>query len=1408
MALSCTTDPTSPYDISKTDYTLTLQSSRLTKISDFSVSDTVGDSIRIGAAVRLSMYVDSISVSIQPDSAASYVIKEFVGFKTEDTLWRSYQLKNTGITIISTTAFIKNGRTLSDSVTIMVHPHPFNHAPRWEIDTIVQKAWLGSALNLTLTDKCFDPRGDTLKFSLFPGAPVGDTVVDGHWAFIPAASDTGTFFPRILAQDPEGLSDTVTLHLIVQSPDTLGPEMKLISPAKDSVGVNISSIAVTILCKDKSGVALVACFMDGAACNGSSTDSTYTAMVVGLKPNRMNAITFIATDRSPLANKDTLTIHINYDSTLADNIPPMVRLVRPSRDTTIGVDSCIFQLICKDTSGISSVTCLTGNNSFAAVRTSKTDSLYTAKVTGFVGGKFMPIKIMVLDASPAFNTCSLSVRIKYDNDMTPPLIRLLSPLKDSSSVLENTTTLQIVCKDASGVASLSCALGSAFFTPVRSPASDSMWSINISGLAADKYNMITVIAADSSMQANKDTFSVDIKYDTDTIGPAMTLVVPAKDSLSVNAASYSVNIACKDASGIAAMTCSMNGTSLLTAHNPGDSIWQVNASGLSAGQFNKIVFFATDGSARANRNTLTVSIKYDPTMLDSVGPTFQRISGPVSGQVVANPVVSIADSIVDPNNVDSVYWTLNGAVAGKLTPDATGIYRLIDTLTKTHLDTIIIFAQDKSPLRNKSSFTIVLDYNIPPTIADTSVSTNRNSPLTWTLNAVSGDGDPLAWSALSAPLSAHGAISGTFPNVIFTPATNWSGVDSFRVRVKDAVWSDTATVKITVVNVLVAPKDVRVISQPASDTVIKGQGIVFTATMNSDVNPAPAFQWNHGQAAINGATAVSYSLGAVDVKDTGTYSVTITNTAGSATSPSVVLVVLVPPTISYPPSALTLTRCSGDTVSFNVTVGGTPPFTYQWQKNGSPISGGPNAAQFTIASALAADMGAYTCLVKLLSGAAGTLSHPFTLTVNTIVSVAANPLPQTKWAGDTAILSVGASGTAPFTYQWKKGTADIPGAASPSCTLVTTASDHGASFLCVVANGCGKDTSTSARLTVKAFKTIAGGFDHSLFLRTDNTLWACGHNHYGQLGKGDTMSAAAPVPVTTITDISKISARYHSVFLKNDGTVWACGFNQYGQLGLGDTIDRSAPVQITAVTSVSDIATGRFFTLLLTTGGSLYACGQNDSGQLGDGTKINRYAPVLVASGVSRIAAGAFHSLIVKSDNSLSACGSNEFGQLGDGTNVPRITFKTIMTGGVSNIATGAFHSLILKSDATLWVCGNNDSGQLGIGTRISQPTPVQVPGVSAAHIAAGSFHSIILETDNTLWTCGDNTFGQMGDGTLVDKLSPVQVATNVSAISGGVYFTLMLKSDGSLWASGRNNFGQLGDATSINRRVPNRITW
>src|SRR5260370_5398923 len=159
---------------------------------------------------------------------------------------------------------------------------------------------------------------------------------------------------------------------------------------------------------------------------------------------------------------------------------------------------------------------------------------------------------------------------------------------------------------------------------------------------------------------------------------------------------------------------------------------------------------------------------------------------------------------------------------------------------------------------------------------------------------------------------------------------------------------------------------------------------------------------------------------------------------------------------------------AGQTATFSVTVNGTSPLSYQWNKNGAAISSATSST-YTTPAAVTSDNGSQFTVV--VSNSAGSVvSSIATLSVTTspvAPSITTQPANQTTFAGQTATFSVVANGTSPLSYQWRKNGASIPGATSASYpTPSETTADNGALFSVIVSNSAGNVTSNSATLTV------------------------------------------------------------------------------------------------------------------------------------------------------------------------------------------------------------------------------------------------------------------------------------------------------------------------------------------------------
>ncbi|MDH5718124.1 MAG: DUF4215 domain-containing protein, partial [Spirochaetia bacterium] len=80
--------------------------------------------------------------------------------------------------------------------------------------------------------------------------------------------------------------------------------------------------------------------------------------------------------------------------------------------------------------------------------------------------------------------------------------------------------------------------------------------------------------------------------------------------------------------------------------------------------------------------------------------------------------------------------------------------------------------------------------------------------------------------------------------------------------------------------------------------------------------------------------------------------------------------------------------------------------------------------------------------------------------------------------------------------------------------------------------------------------TVTAGANYLLAKKTDNSLWACGSNEYGQLGMGDYNNRDLLIKLNNDTNWNIISVGFfHSIAQKTDNTIWSWGSFTDGKLG-------------------------------------------------------------------------------------------------------------------------------------------------------------------------------------------------------------------------------------------------------------------
>ncbi len=423
------------------------------------------------------------------------------------------------------------------------------------------------------------------------------------------------------------------------------------------------------------------------------------------------------------------------------------------------------------------------------------------------------------------------------------------------------------------------------------------------------------------------------------------------------------------------------------------------------------------------------------------------------------PVVNCPASIVTNNEPGQCGATVsftpsatdNCGVASLVATPASGSFFAVGTHTVT------VVATDIHGNTNACTFTVTVGDHEPP---------SANCPAN-IVQAVDAGKD---FATVTFTLPANTDNCGV-ASAVAVPASGSAfavGTNSVTVVVTD-IHGNTNTCSFTVA-VVALPS---ITTQPLSRTNYAGTTATFTVTANS---PAPlTYLWKKDGAPLTdtgnifGATTAMLTITNVSDADEADYTVEVSNLAGTVTSDAATLTVFNPPIIVVQP--LDRTNNAATTAAFTVVLAtnSTPPFGYQWFKNGTNalVDGGnvsgATTETLTLTNVLAADEGEYS--VSISNEVAVVTSSNAVLTVIDPY-IASHPAPVTAPLGSPVTFSVTAVGTEPLAYQWQWEGIDLPGETASTLSIDGIVDTDAGEYTVVVQNSVGLTISQPALLSI------------------------------------------------------------------------------------------------------------------------------------------------------------------------------------------------------------------------------------------------------------------------------------------------------------------------------------------------------
>jgi hypothetical protein len=529
---------------------------------------------------------------------------------------------------------------------------------------------------------------------------------------------------------------------------------------------------------------------------------------------------------------------------------------------------------------------------------------------------------------------------------------------------------------------------------------------------------------------------------------------------------------------------------------------------------------------------------------------------------------------------------------------------------------------------------------------------------------------------------------------------------------------------------------------PSSVILPAGQTAAFSGTASG---PEPwSFAWCLNGTNLPTATAASLILTNLQARNSGNYTLIVSNTFGAVTSQVAVLTVLpsAPEFTTQPSGAKVLL---GGAATFTALARGTEPLVWQWF-HGDALVAGAAGTSLSLTNIQASDAGEYRLWATNTVGA--TSSIPALLEVILAPEFTLQPVAQGAAPGATIVLQTAVVASAPPSWQWYFNGAPIQDATNAQLAVTQCGPAKYGDYWVVATNGYGATRSAAARIdyssliawgekscgpgplqvpAVSNVVAISAGECHSLAVLADGTIRAWGDNSAGQ----------SSVPSDATNVINVVAGGGGSLALRADGSVryWGRAENAW-----------SGP---TAATNLIALASA--------CGVSSYAGGRADGTVFwrSDASEIDFTFPGSVLRVAQSLRPANYDLTVVR----VLCADGNLYGRT---VYVPTdiVGFDASATNVVGLDASWS-HQLVLRSDGSLVASGNNSYGQLNI--------PLAATNIIA--IACGGTHCLALQDGGRLFAWGSDPDGE---------IDVPAWATNVAAISGSPYGSLALVGEGA----------------------------
>ena len=549
-------------------------------------------------------------------------------------------------------------------------------------------------------------------------------------------------------------------------------------------------------------------------------------------------------------------------------------------------------------------------------------------------------------------------------------------------------------------------------------------TVSIPSVAASDAGIYTFVATNSCGTNTSGTAQVTIKDK-----PSITSITAPTNVCAGSTASL---VAAVVANGDNNLTYawSLNGTAVANGNN--STLVVPNFQSANAGTYSFTVTNScgTTSSATNNQN---VSIQLITT------PSITTIT---DRSVCSNTSLLVSTTITNIGSTSPTYqWYFNGsAISGQ-----TGAQLNISNIQSSQAGRYYVTVNNGCSATISSNEFNVSVLDAPTIQTQPTAQTEACTTTSFTLSVAANNTQTYQWYKNDVAINTATASSFNIPSVASSDAATYKVVISNSCGYN--VTSNAA--------VLVVKSAPTVQTNASTNTLCVGASQTLQVTAVTNNGGTLTYQWKKGGVNIPNATTASLALNNLQTGDAGVYTVAVTNSCGTTTSPDYTITMTQAPIITLDPVSQSL--CAGATATFTANVSGST--SYKWQRNGVDI--GVTTTTLSIPSVATANAGTYTFLATNSCGT--TTSAAATLAVNNKPVINSLTTTSPVCAGNTATITaaVSANGDNNLTYSWSLGGTIISGANTNILSIPNFQSANAGTYALVVTNSCGASTGSS-----------------------------------------------------------------------------------------------------------------------------------------------------------------------------------------------------------------------------------------------------------------------------------------------------------------------------------------------------------